>query len=94
MKLLYKQPSKIKSTRELFFLILSCSGGAGHIRAAEALPILIVDPIPSQENRNVDMMLEHGAGWKALNIANLSYQLQRILELHRCSQIHAHRLII
>ena len=37
MKIQFRQPSEKQKSRELFFLILSCSGGAGHIRAAEAL---------------------------------------------------------
>jgi processive 1,2-diacylglycerol beta-glucosyltransferase len=47
---------------------------------AKSLPMLIIDPIPGQESRNTDLIVEHGAGWKAINLANLSYKLRRILE--------------
>jgi processive 1,2-diacylglycerol beta-glucosyltransferase len=46
---------------------------------AKSLPMLIVDPIPGQESRNTDIIVEHGAGWKAINLPNLSYKLRRIL---------------
>ncbi len=61
-------------------LLLSKAGGLTSAEAmAKSLPILIVDPIPGQESRNTDIIVEHGAGWKAINLSNLSYKLQRIL---------------
>jgi processive 1,2-diacylglycerol beta-glucosyltransferase len=42
--------------------------------------MIIVDPIPGQEARNADLIIEHGAGWKAVNMANLSYKLTAVLE--------------
>jgi processive 1,2-diacylglycerol beta-glucosyltransferase len=63
-------------------ILISKAGGLTSSEAmAKSLPMLIVDPIPGQESRNSDMIIEHGAGWKAINIANLSYKLRRILEL-------------
>jgi processive 1,2-diacylglycerol beta-glucosyltransferase len=63
-------------------ILISKAGGLTSSEAmAKALPMLIVDPIPGQESRNTDMIVEHGAGWKAINIANLSYKLKRIIEL-------------
>lgn len=63
-------------------ILISKAGGLTSSEAmAKSLPMLIVDPIPGQESRNADIIIEHGAGWKAINIANLSYKLQRILEL-------------
>jgi processive 1,2-diacylglycerol beta-glucosyltransferase len=62
-------------------ILISKAGGLTSSEAmAKSLPMLIVDPIPGQESRNSDMIIEHGAGWKAINIANLSYKLRRILE--------------
>ena len=62
-------------------VLISKAGGLTSSEAmAKSLPMLIVDPIPGQETRNADMIIEHGAGWKAINIANLSYKLRRILE--------------
>lgn len=61
-------------------LLISKAGGLTSSEAiAKSLPILIVDPIPGQESRNTDMIVEHGAGWKAINLPNLSYKLQQIL---------------
>ena len=63
-------------------ILISKAGGLTSSEAmAKSLPMLIVDPIPGQESRNTDIIIEHGAGWKAINIANLSYKLQRILEI-------------
>jgi processive 1,2-diacylglycerol beta-glucosyltransferase len=62
-------------------LLISKAGGLTSSEAmAKSLPILIVDPIPGQESRNTDIIVEHGAGWKAINLPNLSYKLRRILE--------------
>ncbi|RPI05324.1 MAG: hypothetical protein EHM64_06895 [Ignavibacteriae bacterium] len=62
-------------------IVISKAGGLTSSEAmAKSLPMLIVDPIPGQESRNSDMIIEHGAGWKAMNIANLSYKLKHILE--------------
>ena len=62
-------------------ILISKAGGLTSSEAmAKSLPMLIVDPIPGQESRNADMIIEYGAGWKAMNIFNLSYKLHRILE--------------
>jgi processive 1,2-diacylglycerol beta-glucosyltransferase len=62
-------------------LLISKAGGLTSSEAmSKALPVLIVDPIPGQESRNTDIIVEHGAGWKAINLVNLSYKLQQILE--------------
>lgn len=61
-------------------LLISKAGGLTSSEAmAKSLPMLIVDPIPGQESRNTDIIVEHGAGWKAINLPNLSYKLRRIL---------------
>jgi processive 1,2-diacylglycerol beta-glucosyltransferase len=61
-------------------LLISKAGGLTSSEAlAKSLPMLIIDPIPGQESRNADLIVEHGAGWKAMNLANLSYKLQNIL---------------
>ena len=57
---------------------------AGGLTSAEAmaigLPMVIVDPIPGQETRNAEIIVEQQAGWKALDIANLGYKLKRLIE--------------
>jgi processive 1,2-diacylglycerol beta-glucosyltransferase len=63
-------------------VLISKAGGLTSSEAmAKSLPMIIVDPIPGQESRNSDMIIEYGAGWKSINIVNLSYKLRRILEL-------------
>jgi processive 1,2-diacylglycerol beta-glucosyltransferase len=62
-------------------ILISKSGGLTSSEAlAKSLPMLIVDPIPGQESRNADILVEHGAGWKAINLPNLAFKLRRILE--------------
>ena len=59
-------------------LLISKAGG---LTSSEAMAkSLIIDPIPGQESCNTDLIVEHGAGWKSINPANLSYKLQHILE--------------
>lgn len=61
-------------------LLVSKSGGLTSSEAlAKGLPMLIVDPIPGQESRNADLIVEHGAGWKASSIDHLRYKLNLIL---------------
>ncbi|GJQ19940.1 MAG: galactosyldiacylglycerol synthase [Bacteroidia bacterium] len=62
-------------------LLISKAGG---LTSAEAMamgtPMLIVDPIPGQETRNTEIIVEERAGWKALDIPNIGYKIKRILE--------------
>jgi UDP-N-acetylglucosamine:LPS N-acetylglucosamine transferase len=41
--------------------------------------MVIVDPIPGQETRNSDFLLENGAAVKVNNIASLSHKLTSLL---------------
>ena len=73
-------------------ILISKAGGLTSSEAmAKSLPMLIVDPIPGQETRNADMIIEHGAGWKAINIANLSYKLRQnsrnTIDTYKCTSI-------
>ena len=62
-------------------ILVSKSGGLTSAEAmAKGLPMVIVDPIPGQETRNADMIIEHGAGLRAMDAANLGYKLQRAIE--------------
>jgi processive 1,2-diacylglycerol beta-glucosyltransferase len=47
---------------------------------AVQLPMLIVSPIPGQEERNADYLLESGVALKAVNAASLTYKVKRLLE--------------
>jgi len=61
-------------------LVITKSGGLTSAEAlVKGLPMIIVDPIPGQEARNADLIVEHGAGWKAINHANLAYKLRNVV---------------
>ncbi|MEX2191639.1 MAG: glycosyltransferase [Bacteroidota bacterium] len=62
-------------------LLVSKAGGLTSAEAmAMGVPMLVVDPIPGQESRNAEMIVEQRAGWKALDIANIGYKIKRIIE--------------
>lgn len=62
-------------------LLVSKAGGLTSAEAmAMEIPMLVVDPIPGQESRNAEMIVERRAGWKALDIANIGYKIKRIIE--------------
>jgi processive 1,2-diacylglycerol beta-glucosyltransferase len=46
---------------------------------AVGLPMLVVSPIPGQEERNADYLLEAGAALKAHDLAGVDYRLRRLL---------------
>lgn len=59
-------------------------GKAGGLTTAEAaargVPFVFVDPIPGQEERNADHLLEEGAAMRCNNLPVLAYKVQYILE--------------
>lgn len=62
-------------------ILISKAGGLTSAEAmAMGIPMIIVDPIPGQESRNAEMIVEQRAGWKALDIANIGYKIKRIIE--------------
>ena len=46
---------------------------------AMGLPMLVVSPIPGQEERNADFLLEHGAALKAYDEAGLDFRVRLLL---------------
>lgn len=44
------------------------------------LPIIVVSPIPGQEERNADYLLESGAALKAVDIPALCYKVQKLTQ--------------
>jgi processive 1,2-diacylglycerol beta-glucosyltransferase len=44
------------------------------------IPMVIVSPIPGQEERNADFLLEHGAALKAYDEAGLEFRVQSLLQ--------------
>lgn len=47
---------------------------------AMGLPMIIISPIPGQEERNADYLLENGVALKALDAAGLEYKIRRLLK--------------
>ena len=72
---------------------------------AKARPMLLVSPIPGQEERNADYLLEAGAAIKAVDGATLEFKLARLLAeparlaamseaAHRIGRAHAARDVV
>jgi len=59
-------------------------GKPGGITTAEALacslPMIIVDPIPGQEERNSDHLLENGCALKANELTTLAWKIDQLLD--------------
>jgi len=61
-------------------IVVSKPGGLTTAEAmAVGLPMLIVNPIPGQEDMNSDMLLEHGAGIKAMHQVDIPHRLDEVL---------------
>ena len=62
-------------------VIVTKSGGLTTAEAlAKGLPMLILDPIPGQEGRNADYVVENGAGFRPATIANLQFRLRELVD--------------
>ena len=72
---------------------------------AKRKPMLLVSPIPGQEERNADYLLEAGAAVKSMDGATLAYKLSRLVAdparlaamseaAHRIATPHAARDVI
>jgi processive 1,2-diacylglycerol beta-glucosyltransferase len=47
---------------------------------AKGLPMILVSPIPGQEERNSDFLIEHGAALKAVDPLGLEYRVRSLLK--------------
>ena len=77
-------------------LLVSKPGGLTTSEAlARGTPMVIVNPIPGQESRNSDFLLENGAAIKANTIATLAHKVTSLLRdpdrLAPESEFHAPR---
>jgi processive 1,2-diacylglycerol beta-glucosyltransferase len=62
-------------------LAITKSGGLTTSESlALGLPMIVVSPIPGQEERNADYLLEHGAAFKAYDEAGLEFRVRGLLE--------------
>lgn len=83
-------PSRVRTlgyTRQIERLMRCADlviGKSGGLTVAECMavgvPMLVYAPIPGQEERNADYLLEHGAGLKANDADTLAYRLRRLLD--------------
>lgn len=72
---------KMHELMKISTIIVTKPGG---MTSAEALacgiPMCIVNPIPGQEERNCDHLLEQGTAVKCHELSNLPYKIQRLLD--------------
>ncbi len=72
-----KTPERVMTAADLAI------GKPGGLTTAECLclglPLLVVSPIPGQEERNADYLLDNGAGMKAHDAAGLEFRVRRLL---------------
>jgi processive 1,2-diacylglycerol beta-glucosyltransferase len=74
-------------TREMHDLLLAADvvvSKPGGLTTSESLacgcPMVIAEPIPGQEDRNADFLLENGCGIKVNNLASLPFKLGSLLD--------------
>src|SRR5204862_2166522 len=61
-------------------LVVSKPGGLTTSESlARGVGMVIVNPIPGQESRNSDYLLEHGAAIKVNNLATLPFKIESVL---------------
>jgi processive 1,2-diacylglycerol beta-glucosyltransferase len=61
-------------------LVITKPGGLSTSEClAKGKPMLLVSPIPGQEERNADYLLEAGAAVKAVDAATLAYKLRKLV---------------
>ncbi|MBC7784465.1 MAG: glycosyltransferase [Burkholderiales bacterium] len=73
--------TEIDELMQLADLVVSKPGGLTTSEVlARGAAMAIVNPIPGQESRNSDYLLENGAGIKINNLATLRHKLIQVLE--------------
>lgn len=62
-------------------LLVSKPGGLTTSEAlARGLAMIVIDPIPGQEDRNCDFLLEQGAALKVNNLASLTFKISEVVD--------------
>ncbi len=78
---LFQYVSFVDTLMDCADLLITKSGGLTVSEAlAKNLPMIIFDPIPGQEARNADYITEHGAAIRAINLINLNFKIQQLIE--------------
>ncbi|MBN1232969.1 MAG: glycosyltransferase [Candidatus Coatesbacteria bacterium] len=84
---IYPNLMPVGFARNMEILMRSCDvmiAKSGGLTTSEALavgiPIIVVSPIPGQEERNATFLLESGAGIKAYNPSSIAYKLKSLIE--------------
>ena len=60
-------------------IVTKCGGLTSSECLAMGLPMVIIKPIPGQEERNSDFLLERGVALRANSMAHLVYKVKRLL---------------
>jgi processive 1,2-diacylglycerol beta-glucosyltransferase len=72
---------KMQEFMKISDLFIGKPGGMTTAEAlASSLPMIIVDPIPGQEERNSDHLLEKGCALKANELTTLAWKIDRLLD--------------
>lgn len=62
-------------------VIVTKSGGLTTAEAlSKGLPMLVLDPIPGQEERNANFVVEQGAGFRPASLTALQFRLRQLIE--------------
>jgi len=62
------------------FMVTKCGGLTSSECLAMGLPMVIVNPIPGQEERNADFLLESGVAVRANSAAHLIFKVRKLLD--------------
>ena len=78
---LYEYISFVETLMECADVLVTKSGGLTVSEAlAKNLPMIIFDPIPGQEVRNADYLIEQGAAVSAINFTKLHFKMKQFIE--------------
>ena len=77
----YQEPARMAALLAACDLLIGKPGGLSSAEAAAmGVPLLALDPIPGQEERNARFLVKHGAALRAAGGASLGRQVKSLLE--------------